>query len=113
MKRIIDYDPLTGVKTVFDYDFASDTTYVGTEQDVSVILEANKILQNMDEYTRGGIKNEWWHYATIPNVVIEKWRNELGVDVFNKDHEKKVFSLLNQPEYRYLKTTTKMHRGSR
>lgn len=110
-KRIVDYDPLSGITTTFEYDHLTDTTYIGREQDVSFILDNNKVLQNSEDYTKHGIKNEWWHYATIPNIVIEKWRNELGVDVFNKNHEKKVYSLLNQPEYRYLKTTTKMHRG--
>ena len=78
---------------------------------MTAIIEANKALQNSDSFTRKGIKAGWWEYANIPNILIEKWKNELGVDVFNKDHQKKVYSLLNQPEYRYLKTTTKMHRG--
>ena len=110
-KRVVDYDPMTGMSTYFDYDHSTDTTIVGSEQDVSVVIEANKILQNSDSYTKKGMRADWWHYASIPNIVIEKWRNEFGVNVFDKNHEKKVFSLLNQPEYRYLKTTLKMHRG--
>ena len=95
--------------TTFDYDESTDTTYIGREQDVSLILDANKVLANEPEVTKRGIKDGWWHYATIPNIIIEKWLNEKGVDVYNKDHQKEVFKLLNQPEYRYLKTTTKMH----
>lgn len=110
-KRIVDYDPMTGVTTFFDYDHATDTTYVGSEQDVSLLLDANKALQNEDSYTKKGMKDGWWHYAAYPAVIIEKWLNEHGVNVFNKDHQKKVFELTNRPEYRYLKTTTKMHRG--
>lgn len=110
-KRIVDYDPYTGMTTYFDYDHASDTTLVSREQDVSGILDANKELQKSDAITASGIKNSWWHYATIPNIVIEKWRNEYGVNIFDKNHEKKVYSLLNQPEYRYLKTTNKFHWG--
>ncbi len=97
--------------TTFDYIPETDTTVIGREQDCSLILEANKALQNDESITQQGIKNSWWHYGQIPNIVIEKWKNEHGVDVFNKDHQKAVFRLLNQPEYRYLKTTTKMHRG--
>jgi hypothetical protein len=110
-KRVLDYDPLTRITTYFEYHPETDTAVTFREQDVSLILEANKVLQNNDEVTKRGIKNGWWHYAVIPNIVIEKWLNELGVNVYNKDHSKKVFQLLNQPEYRYLKTTTKMHRG--
>lgn len=111
MKKIVDYDPFTGITTYFDYDHATDTTIVGAEQDVSRLLESNKILQNDESYTKQGIKDGWWQYASYPAVIIEKWLNEYGVNVFNKDHEKKVFELTNRPEYRYLKTTTKMHRG--
>lgn len=110
-KRLVDYDPLTGVSTYFNYDHSTDTSIVSSEQDVSAVIEANKILQNSESYTKKGMKASWWHYASIPNIVIEKWKNEYGVNVFDKNHEKRVFRLLNQPEYRYLKTTTKMHRG--
>lgn len=109
MKRLIDYDPLTKVSTFFDYVPETDTTIVSREQDIASILEANKRLQNDEQYTRDGIKEEFWHYATIPNIVIEKWKNEEGIDVFNKNHERRVFQKLNSPEYRYLKTTTKIH----
>jgi len=104
-KRVVDYDPFTGVTTTFDYDPFSDTTYVGREQLIEPALDRNKALQNDTEYSRKGIKNDWWHEAFIPNVIIEKWKNEFGVDVFNKDHVKKVKKLLNSPEYKYLKTT--------
>ena len=109
MKRVLDYDPLTGMTTTFDYDPMTDVTTIGREQDVTAILEANKRLQNDDGYTREGFKDCWWHYATIPNIVIEKWMNEDGIDVYNKEHNKAVFKKLNQPEYRYLKTTNKIH----
>lgn len=110
-KRVIDYDPFTGVTTYFDYDHATDTTIVGSQQDVSLLLEQNKRLQNDSDYTKQGIKDGWWHYASYPAIIIEKWINEYGVNVFDRNHEKKVTELTNRPEYRYLKTTLKMHRG--
>ena len=110
-KRILDYDPYTKMTTTFDYYPESDTTVLYREQDVEGILKANMALQNDPDVWKQGVKNGWALYATIPNIVIEKWLSEFGVNVYNKDHEKKVFQLLNQPEYKYLKTTTKMHRG--
>ena len=108
-KRILDYDPFSGMTSRFDYDHSTQTTIIGREQDVSLVLQVNKALQNNEDYSKQGIKNEWWHYATIPPLIIEKWKNEKGVDVFNKDHERAVFRLLNDPEYRYLKTTAGFH----
>lgn len=111
-KRILEYDPLTAITTYVDYVPETDTTVVYREQpDVNIILDANKALQNDEQITKDGIKDGWWHYAEIPMIVIEKWLNEKGVDVFNKDHRKAVYRLLNDPEYKWLKTTTKMHRG--
>jgi hypothetical protein len=105
-KRILDYDPVTGVTTTFDYDHATDTTYIGMYQDVSVIVDGNKSLQNDTDYSKKGIKEEWWHMCKIPNIVIEKWKNEKGVDVLNKDHWPAVKKLLNDPEWKWLKTTS-------
>ena len=82
---------------------------IGRWQDVSAIIEKNKILQNESEVTKEGIRNGWWLYFQLPNIIIEKFRNEYGVDVYNRDHQPKVFELVNRPEYRYLKTTTKRH----
>jgi NOL1/NOP2/fmu family ribosome biogenesis protein len=110
-KRVIDFDPTTGITTYFDFDHATNTTIVGSEQDVRLLLEQNKALQNDENYSKQGIKDGWWHYASYPAIIIEKWINEYGVNVFDKNHQKKVFELTNRPEYRYLKTTTKMHRG--
>lgn len=110
-KRIVSYDPMSKLTTYTEYDPVSDTTKVGCEQDVSSLLEINKNLQNNEDYSKQGIKEGWWHYASYPAIIIEKWLNEYGVNVFDRDHQKKVLELTNRPEYRYLKTTTKMHRG--
>src|SRR5690349_724614 len=108
-KRIVDHDPQTGITTWFDYHPDTDMTIVARVQDVEPFLEANKVLQNNDDYSRNGIKEGWWHYAHLPAIVIEKFMVEHGIDVFNRAHDKKKYQLLNQPEYKYLKTTTKMH----
>lgn len=110
-KRVLEHDPLTGITTYFDYIHETDTTVIERVQDVEPILETNKILQNDDDITKQGIKDSWWKYATIPNIIIEKWLSEHGVNLYDRNHQKAVFKLLNDPQYRYLKTTAKMHRG--
>ena len=85
--------------------------HIETTQDVAPILDKNKALQNMDGYTEHGIKNEMWHFASIPIVVQLQWLKKYGPehDPMKRGNEKLLFSLLNDPEWRYLKTTTKIH----
>jgi len=106
MKRLLDHDPLTGVTQYHEYDPLTKRTTIETTQDVTPFLERNKILRYNEDYSRKGIKNEWWHAATIPVVVQYKWLKDHGVDIFNKDHAQKVNQLLDSPEWGYLKTTT-------
>lgn len=105
-KRILDVDPFTKTITYHHYDELTDETIIETVQDVSPFLERNKRLRNDEDYKKRGIKNEWWHVGSIPQVIQEKWLREYGIDCFNKDHWPRVRRLLNDPEYRYLTTTT-------
>lgn len=106
-RRLLDFDPLTRESVYFEMkDNVVELTH---HQDDDFIIQANKMMANDDEYTRSGIKENWWHYARIPNTVAFKWLKEEGIDIFNREHRKKVFSKLNDPEYRYLKTTRKRH----
>lgn len=75
-------------------------------QDTTPYLEANKIARNSysdwkGSRTRGSLRR----VAEIPNIVAEKWMRELGVNIFNRDHAKKVQQLLNSNEYQYLRTS--------
>lgn len=104
MPKFVELDD-RGVSTFEDdYDGRLQVHY---QQDVEPILEYTKRLRN-DGLTDYGIKQDLWHYAQIPPVIILEMRFKHGVDVFNKDHLKRVFELINR-EYPYLKTTEKNH----
>lgn len=110
-RYLIDRDPITGEECYAHFD---DDGNVRVEHSVpmsivSKILDGNRAMANDEERTKDGIKHDWWHYARIPNVVALKWLNEHGVNIYDKAHEKEMFKLLNHPDYRYLKTTTKVH----
>lgn len=113
-KRLIEYDPLTRTSVWHHYDDHMRETVIEEIQDVEHIIESNKRSQSHDvggamgltETDRKGIEKGWWKVATIPNSVIMKWKKEKGIDVFNKDHAKAVAKLLNDPEWRYLRTGT-------
>jgi hypothetical protein len=105
MAKFVDYDPDRGVETFEDMN--DGHLQVHYRQDVAPVLDYTKALRN-DGLTDHGIKNDLWHYAQIPPVVILEMKFKHGVDCFKKDHLKKVFELLNR-EYPYLKTTEKNH----
>lgn len=113
MKRLFDRDEFQGITEIFHYDEATKTVHIETLQDVQPILDQNKSLQNDDDFTKKGIKNEFWKYANIPVVVQLRWLQKYGPenDPMKKGNEKLLFRLLNDPEWRYLKTTNKIHRG--
>lgn len=114
MKRLLDYDANTGIQTWHDYDHHTKETVIAEVQDVAPVLEANKVARNqgnggakgLNEVAQRGIKNNWWHAASVPNSVILKWKKELGVDIYNKDHLPAVKKLLNDRDWAYLRTGT-------
>lgn len=107
MRALLDYDPLSGVSCYWTSDGKQVT--LTHEQDISFLLAKNAEARNDEDKTKRGWKKDWWKYATIPTVVEMKWLQDYGVSLDNPDHRKKVFELLNSPEYKYLKTTDKIH----
>ena len=104
-ERFFDHDPLTGITETF-IDLGGDDFAIRQTQDVTPFIELNKAKQNYDAdgkaYWRAG--GDFRHEATIPVGVQMEWLTKYGVDVYNPDHLKKVTKLLNDSEYRYLKT---------
>ena len=108
-KKLLDFDLTSGL-SYYTEEKDEQQIMVGSYQDCEPLIDHCKRVAN-EGLKDQGIKEGWWHYASYPAIIIEKWMNEYGVNVFDKDHKKKVLELTNRPEYRYLKTTTKMHRG--
>jgi hypothetical protein len=107
MSWTLDYNPLTGERVLFDYDAHEDRMVLTHQQDVSRELKfAHE--KSVSDATKHGIKNDLWHYARVPNIVIMEMKNKHGVDFFDKNDQKKVFQLLNT-EYKWCKTTDKHH----
>lgn len=111
MKRILSHDPDYGVTEVFHYDNLTGDVHIETVQDVRPYLDASKTLANDEQYTRDGIKNSFWHYAKVPIEVQMRWLSEYGMKDWpmKPGNEKLLFRLLNSPEWKYLKTTGKIH----
>lgn len=105
-KRVLDYDAMTGITTYHDYNHETKETTIERVQDIAPILDRNKALYNDTGYRQKTMKDNFWHAAHIPMIIIEKWRNEEGIDVFNPEHITKVRAKLNSSEYKYLRTST-------
>lgn len=79
-----------------------DTLTFERVQDVEPILEQNKRLQNA-----GKQKGDFRHIGSVPNVILEKWMNELGVPVLQMpkhEFDRFIRKKLNDPEWRHLRT---------
>ena len=74
--------------------------------DLDFAGHGNGGAKGLNEVAQRGIKNNWWHAASVPNSVILKWKKELGVDIYNKDHLPAVKKLLNDRDWAYLRTGT-------
>jgi hypothetical protein len=100
-RRIFKDDPERGLK-IF-WESTPEGFVLHYEQDAEPILESNKTKQSMGRsyYARDP---DMWKAASIPIGVAYKWLTEFGVDVYNDDHWPGVRRLLNDPEWRYLKT---------
>lgn len=101
MPILVDYDADSGLETWVEV--ADGKLSVRTQQDVSPVLERNKALQNDDDYKRQGIKQGFFHAATIPMEVVHKWMAE-GINIFDKNATAAVKRKLNDPEYAHLRT---------
>ena len=89
----------------FGFDHTDDKTVIRSTQDVEPLLELNKKeLVGDSMYGQPDKRANMRKVASIPLIIIEKWKTELGVDVMNKDHMPKVKQLLNDPEYAFLRT---------
>lgn len=109
-ERLLSFDPLTGLSEFHSYDEATDTTTIRTVGDCEPYLERNKLMANDADFTKDGIKGEFWLYASIPPAVQVKLLIEKGIDVYNKNHGARLSKVLEDPDYRFLKTTTKVHK---
>ena len=100
-QRLLAFDPATGLAQWWLEDgegnWAQKSSQVATP-----ILDLNKEAQNHCDPYNGA--RDVRMVARIPLVIIAKWRNELGVDYWNPDHQAKVDTLLNDPEWRWLRT---------
>lgn len=112
MRLSLDFDPLKGVHEYLEFSHDGDkkVMHIVQEQDVTPILEQAKSLAKDEDYTKQGIKQDQWHYARIPDVVLLEMERKHKVKWNDKNDEghKRFFSVLNA-HYPAFKTTSWNH----
>ncbi len=103
------YDPLTGLTQYFNYDAATDTGVFETVGDAEPVLEFNRMIANDQDVWKKGVKNDFALYAKIPAIAQMKLMTEHGIDIYKKEHGNRLSKVLEDPDYRYLKCTSKRH----
>jgi hypothetical protein len=95
------------VANLVDVDNEDGSLLMRRMQDVSPYLERNHQIREHGNWR--GEDNDFWHAASIPNVILEKWYNEgitQSVFLTHPDDWPVVRRLLNG-EYKFLKTMPK------
>lgn len=92
----------TSPVTIPHYDASERTFTFERLQDVEPIIENNKRLQNEPQ------RSDWGrHVASIPNVIIERWINEDGVNYLalpGPEFAKLIKRKLRDPDWMWLRT---------
>lgn len=102
MKKLISRNA-NGVERWLHHD--GEKIGIETKQDLSKLFSLTRRLRNEFDGYRDKAEHHFHRYAIIPNVVIDKWMNDYGIDVFDPEHEPRVRNLLNDPDWRHLRTT--------
>jgi hypothetical protein len=107
MKKLLDYDPLTKTSTFHEYDHSTGKTQIETVQDVRGILDHNKRLANDTSYKQRGMKEDYYHFATVPNVVLMEMMEKHHLDWRRDEDLPKIERLLSR-DYKKLLTVDKI-----
>lgn len=115
MSRLLDIDPLTGMRETFDYDPMTGMSIITRTQNVDSLLDRNKRIYNDSAQDWRGEDNDFWLIASVPLDILEIWRQEFNsvrsegsklqsVLMNNEDWESFMWLRLNSSDYRYLRT---------
>lgn len=83
----------------FDGDKAS-LQFIG---DCQPTLDQNHRIRNGFDHRKSRAKGIEL-VASIDNTIALLWRTKYGIDVYNKHHMPRVIKMLNDPDWKFLKT---------
>ena len=96
MRRHFSTDATTGIQKFWEYDEATDTAVIHTQQDVTALCEHNEEAFKAAEGSKWG---EWTRVASIPNTIYYQ------LLMSGKLHDAKYMKqFLNSSEFRKFRT---------
>lgn len=102
MRLPFDYDPLSGAVSTFEHDESEGRIIIHRAADVQPVIDRNKELAN---HTDGwNAARDMRLAASIPIDVAYIWLRRYGVRAWRKEDWPAVRRLLNDGEWRYLRT---------
>jgi hypothetical protein len=106
MSEFFDYNPEKGLRYDTDYDPMTGKITLHTSQDVQPSVDWATKIRHAGARDKG-IKNELWHYCTIPTHVELELRQK-GLNIYDKNCTKDLLREINT-NYPHLKMTRKHH----
>lgn len=86
------------------FDESEQEATILIEGDIGPLIERNRRLYNdTDGYSKS---REWRHVASIPLLIVELWKKRYGADPLAKGNETLLRRLLNDPDLRFLRTSS-------
>ena len=99
------FDVNGDVVSTLHYDKMTDVTTIQQSQNVNPYLDANKAQRDSQTaFTKMG--DGLQKIASIPLVVIDQWRKEIGSDPLHLSNRKWLMLRLNDKAYSKLRTRT-------
>ncbi len=89
-----------GIRNYAGIDAADGAIIMARMQDCSPFLERAAQIRNHGNWR--GDNNDFWHVASVPNVILEEWLRK-GIRYWAAEDWPKIKQLLNG-EYKWLKT---------
>ena len=99
MKRVLDYDPATGITQWFHLDEATGDIGLETKQDVTAVIESTKGAFNQTD-ERKPWKGDVHKVASIPKIIYE----ELAKKSHNFKDQRVIRKWLNGKDNRVFRT---------
>ena len=101
----VEHDPYTGYIT----EYATDGKVLQERTTVDVaasrsVADHTAALANDTDYSKRGIKADWWHVGTIPAEVQLEWLTQ-GYDI-TKMTTQEIMQKLRHPDYARLRATS-------